>query len=161
MTTLVKGENAGEIEWHVKTSGSLTKALKVADKIVLEKAIKPIILSQSFTIERDVTIDMNGFSLTATYYPLIITKGNVNIIGSGQLKGQFSMLLMGSTEDVPDYCVVNLGPDVELNASSCGIIINPPASTGYNNYGIVVNSKAKIISDAESSIGITINGSNE
>ena len=159
--TLVKGENAGEIEWHVKTSGSLTKALKVADKIVLEKAIKPFILSQSFTIERDVTIDMNGFSLTATYYPLIITKGNVNIIGSGQLKGQFSMLLMGSTEDVPDYCVVNLGPDVELNASSCGIIINPPASTGYNNYGIVVNSKAKIISDAESSIGITINGSNK
>lgn len=161
VTTLVKGENAGEIEWHVKSSGSLTKALKVADKIVLEKAIKPIILSQSFTIERDVTIDMNGFSLTATYYPLIITKGNVNIIGSGQLKGQFSMLLMGSTEDVPDYCVVNLGPDVELNASSCGIIINPPASTGYNNYGIVVNSKAQIISDAESSIGITINGSNK
>ena len=161
VTRLVKGENAGEIEWHVTTSGSLTKALKVADKIVLEKAIKPIILSQSFTIERDVTIDMNGFSLTATYYPLTITKGNVNIIGSGQLKGQFSMLLMGSTEDVPDYCVVNLGPDVELNASSCGIIINPPASTGYNNYGIVVNSKAKIISDAESSIGITINGSNK
>ena len=161
VTTLVKGENAGEIEWHVTTSGSLTKALKVADKIVLEKAIKPIILSQSFTIERDVTIDMNGFSLTATYYPLKITKGNVNIIGSGQLKGQFSMLLMGSTEDVSDYCVVNLGPDVELNASSCGIIINPPASTGYNNYGIVVNSKAQIISDAESSIGITINGSNK
>lgn len=161
VTTLVKGENAGEIEWHVTTSGSLTKALKVADKIVLEKAIKPIILSQSFTIERDVTIDMNGFSLTATYYPLKITKGNVNIIGSGQLKGQFSMLLMGSTEDVSDYCVVNLGPDVELNASSCGIIINPPASTGYNNYGIVVNSKAKIISDAEESIGITINGSNK
>ena len=161
VTTLVKGENAGEIEWHVTTSSSLTKALKVADKIVLEKAIKPIILSQSFTIERDVTIDMNGFSLTATYYPLKITKGNVNIIGSGQLKGQFSMLLMGSTEDVSDYCVVNLGPDVELNASSCGIIINPPASTGYNNYGIVVNSKAQIISDAESSIGITINGSNK
>ena len=161
VTTLVKGENAGEIEWHVTTSGSLTKALKVADKIVLEKAIKPFVKSSSFTIERDVTIDMNGFSLTATYYPLKITKGNVNIIGSGQLKGQFSMLLMGSTEDVSDYCVVNLGPDVELNASSCGIIINPPASTGYNNYGIVVNSKAKIISDAEESIGITINGSNK
>ena len=161
VTRLVKGENAGKIEWHVTTSGSLTKALKVADKIVLEKAIKPFVTSSSFTIDRDVTIDMNGFSLSASNYPLKITKGNVNIIGSGQLKGQFSMLLMGSTEDVPDYCVVNLGPDVELRASSCGILVNPPASSGYNNYGIVVNSKAKIISDAESSIGITINGSNK
>ena len=159
--TLVKGKNAGEIEWHVTSSGSLTKALKVADKIVLEKAIKPIILSQSFTIERDVTIDMNGFSLTATNYPLKITKGNVNIIGSGELIGAFSMLLKGSKDDVADYCVVNLGPDVVLKASSCGILINPPATSGYDNYGIVVNSKAKIISDAEKSIGITINGSNE
>lgn len=161
VTTLVKGENAGEIEWHVTTSGSLTKALKVADKIVLEKAIKPFVTSSSFTIERDVTIDMNGFSLTSTNYPLKITKGNVNIIGSGELIGAFSMLLKGSKDDVADYCVVNLGPDVVLKASSCGILINPPATSGYDNYGIVVNSKAQIISDAESSIGITINGSNK
>ncbi|MCI6918671.1 hypothetical protein MR813_06505 [bacterium] len=161
VTTLVKGENAGKIEWHVTTSSYLTKALKVADKIVLEKAIKPIVLSSSFTIDRDVTIDLNGFSLTSTNYPLKITKGNVNIIGSGELIGAFSMLLKGSTDDVADYCVVNLGPDVVLKASSCGIIINPPATSGYDNYGIVVNSKAQIISDAESSIGITINGSNK
>ncbi|MDD5963636.1 MAG: hypothetical protein PUC92_06745 [bacterium] len=161
VTTLVKGENAGEIEWHVTSSGSLNKALKVADKIVLEKVIKPFVTSSPFTIERDVTIDMNGFSLTSTNYPLKITKGNVNIIGSGELIGAFSMLLKGSKDDVADYCVVNLGPDVVLKASSCGIIINPPATSGYDNYGIVVNSKAQIISDAESSIGITINGSNK
>ena len=161
VTTLVKGENAGKIEWHVTTSGSLTKALKVADKIFLEKAIKPFVKNSSFTIDRDVTIDMNGFSLTASNYPLKITKGNVNIIGKGELIGAFSMLLKGSTDDVANYCVVNLGPDVVLKASSCGILINPPATSGYDNYGIVVNSEAKIISDAESSIGITINGSNK
>ena len=161
VTTLVKGENAGEIEWHVTNSSNMTEALNAADTIVLEKDIQPSNFESWFKIQRDVTIDLNSFSLSAYWYPLQITKGNVNIIGSGQLKGQFSMLLMGSTKDVSDYCVVNLGPDVELNASSCGIIINPPASTGYNNYGIVVNSKAQIISDAESSIGITINGSNK
>lgn len=161
VTTLVKGENAGEIEWHVTNSSNMTEALNAADTIVLEKNIQPSNFESWFKIQRDVTIDLNSFSLSAYWYPLQITKGKVNIIGSGQLKGQFSMLLMGSTEDVPDYCVVNLGPDVELNASSCGIIINPPAPTGYNNYGIVVNSKAKIISDAEESIGITINGSNK
>ena len=161
VSTLVKGENAGEIEWHVTNSSNMTEALNAADTIVLEKDIQPSNFESWFKIQRDVTIDLNSFSLSAYWYPLQITKGKVNIIGSGQLKGQFSMLLMGSTEDVPNYCVVNLGPDVELNASSCGIIINPPASTGYNNYGIVVNSKAKIISDAESSIGITINGSNK
>lgn len=161
VTKLVKGANAGEIEWHVTTSGSLTKALKVADKIVLEEAIKPFVLSSSFTVDRNVTIDLNGFSLTATYYPLKITKGNVNIIGRGELIGAYSMLLKGSKDDIADYCVVNLGPDVVLKASSCGIIINPPAASGYDNYGIVVNSEAQIISDAESSIGITINGSNK
>ena len=54
--------------------------------------------------------------------------------------------MTGSTDNVADYCVLNLGPDVVLKASSCGVIINPPASTGYNNYGIVVNSEAKITS---------------
>lgn len=161
VTKLVKGENAGKIEWHVTTSSSMTNALKVADKIVLEKAIKPIIQSSSFTIDRDVTIDLNGFSLKATNCPLKITKGNVNIIGRGELIGAYSMLLKGSKDDIADYCVVNLGPDVVLKASSCGIIINPPASSGYDNYGIVVNSEAQIISGAASSIGITINGSNK
>ena len=161
VTNLVKGENAGEIEWHVTNSSNMTEALDDADTIVLEKDIQPSNFESWFKIQRDVTIDLNSFSLSAYWYPLQITKGKVNIIGSGELIGKFSMLLKGSTEDVADYCVVNIGPDVELKASSCGIIVNPPASSGYNNYGIVVNSEAKIISDAESSIGITINGSNE
>ena len=161
VTTLVKGENAGEIEWHVSNSSNMTEALNDADTIVLENNIQPSNFESWFKIQRDVTIDLNSFSLSAYWYPLQITKGKVNIIGSGELIGKFSMLLKGSTEDVADYCVVNLGPNVELKASSCGIIVNPPASSGYNNYGIVVNSEAKIISDAESSIGITINGSNE
>lgn len=161
VTNLVKGENAGEIEWHVTNSSNMTEALDDADTIVLEKDIQPSNFESWFKIQRNVTIDLNSFSLSAYWYPLQITKGEVNIIGSGKLIGKFSMLLKGSTEDVANYCVVNIGPDVELKASSCGIIVNPPASTGYNNYGIVVNSEAKIISDAESSIGITINGSNK
>ena len=161
VTNLVKEEGAGKIEWHVSNSSNMTEALNDADTIVLENDIQPSNFESWFKIQRDVTIDLNSFSLSAYWYPLQITKGKVNIIGSGELIGKYSMLLKGSTDDVADYCVVNLGPDVELKSSICGIIVNPPASTGYNNYGIVVNSEAKIISDAESSIGITINGSNK
>ena len=168
VTTLVKGENAGEIEWHVTDEASLKTALKYDGKIVVESDIA---MADSAVINggRTLEIDLNGHNISAPSKVISIANAKVDFTGEGKIyeseDDQFGALLIaGSSEDVADYTVVNVGENVTL-AGWSGIFIAKDAAGGYNNYGIVVNCNGSLENpgmDTHTTSGdaIYINGSN-
>lgn len=168
VTTLVKGENAGEIEWHVTDEASLKTALKYDGKIVVESDIA---MAASAVINggRTLKIDLNDHNISAPSKVLNISNAKVDFTGKGKIyeseDDQFgALLLAGSSVDVANYTVVNVGENVTL-AGWAGIFIAKDDTGGYKNYGLVVNCKGALENpgmDTHATPGdaIYINGSN-
>ena len=168
VTTLVKEEGAGEIEWHVTDEASLKTALKYDGKIVVESDIA---MAASAVINggRTLEIDLNGHNISAPSKVLNISNAKVDFTGNGKIyesaDDQYgALLLAGSSEDVANYTVVNVGENVTL-AGWTGIFIAKDDNGEYNNYGLVVNCKGTLENpgmDTHTTPGdaIFINGSN-
>lgn len=170
VTTLVKGENAGKIEWHVTDQASLKTALKYDGKIVIESDIA-METSADINGGRTLEIDLNGHNISAPSRVLNISNAKVDFTGEGKIyestDNQYgALVLAGSSADVADYTVVNVGENVTL-AGWTGIFISKDASgESYNNYGLVVNCKGTLENpgmDTHTTSGdaIYINGSNK
>ena len=169
VTTLVKEEGAGEIEWHVTDEASLKTALKYDGKIVVESDIA---MAASAVINggRTLEIDLHGHNISAPSKVLNISNAKVDFTGEGKIyestDNQYgALVLAGSSVDVADYTVVNVGENVTL-AGWTGIFIAKDANGGYNNYGLVVNCKGTLENpgmDTHTTSGdaIYINGANK
>ena len=169
VTTLVKEEGAGEIEWHVTDEASLKTALKYDGKIVVESDIA---MAASAVINggRTLEINLNGHNISAPSKVLNISNAKVDFTGNGKIyesaDNQYgALVLAGSSVDVADYTVVNVGKNVTL-AGWTGIFIAKDANGGYNNYGLVVNCKGTLENpgmDTHTTSGdaIYINGANK
>ena len=171
VTNVIRGpEHTGNIEWHVKSAAEFKEAVKVANKVILEQKIE---LESSAIINTNgkvITIDLNGYDITAPSKVLNIANAKVDFVGSGKIyeteDDQFgALLLSGSNEDVADYTVVNIGKQVVL-AGWSGIFVAKDIAGGYKNYGIVVNCKGTLQNPGMESHnkpgnGVYINGSNK
>ena len=169
VTTLVKEEGAGEIEWHVTDEASLKTALKYDGKIVVESDIA---MAASAVINggRTLEIDLHGHNISAPSKVLNISNAKVDFTGNGKIyesaDDQYgALLLAGSSENVADYTVVNVGKNVTL-AGWTGIFIAKDDNGEYNNYGLVVNCNGTLENpgmDTHTTSGdaIYINGANK
>lgn len=170
VTNVIRGpEHTGNIEWHVKSAAEFKEAVKVANKVILEQKIE-LESSAIITNGAVITIDLNGYDITAPSKVLNIANAKVDFVGSGKIyeteDNQFgALLLSGSNEDVANYTVVNIGEQVVL-AGWSGIFVAKDIAGGYKNYGIVVNCKGTLQNPGMESHntaghGAYINGSNK
>ena len=168
VTELTKETSAGPVTYYVDDEAKLKKAFTIADRIVVKKDID-MVSSAIINGGRTLEIDLNGHNISAPSKVLNISNAKVDFIGKGKIyestDDQYGALLIaGSSEDVSDYTVVNVGENVTL-AGWSGIFIAKDAAGGYKNYGIVVNCKGSLENpgmDTHSTPGhaIYINGSN-
>lgn len=170
VTNVIRGpEHTGNIEWHVKSAAEFKEAVKVANMVILEQKIE-LESSAIITNGAVITIDLNGYDITAPSKVLNIANAKVDFVGSGKIyeteDDQFgALLLSGSNKDIANYTVVNIGEQVVL-AGWSGIFVAKDIAGGYKNYGIVVNCKGTLQNPGMESHnkpgnGVYINGSNK
>ena len=169
VTNLTKEASAGPVTYYVDDEAKLKKAFTIADRIVMEKDID-MVSSAIINGGRTLEIDLNGHNISAPSKVISIANAKVDFTGEGAIyeseDDQYGALLIaGSSEDVADYTVVNVGENVTL-AGWSGIFIAKDAAGGYKNYGIVVNCKGTLENpgmDTHTTSGdaIYINGSNK
>lgn len=144
----------------VTTEAMFAEALANAEvnKIVLEADLDVV---ASGIIERDLTIDLNGHSITNQKgVPVAVYSGKVTLTGSGVLHGRGwgnGLEVFGSTENVSSYSVVTIGEGVILKSDAMyGLSILPNASsTTKDSYGIVIDFAGRM----EAPYGFSIHGS--
>lgn len=109
-------------------------------------------------IANDVTLNLNGHSITNTKGTAVnITKGNVNITGTGTLHGKGNALgLNGATEQVSGvYSQATIGQNVTLRSDTLYGIVVAPLNKGANEcYGVVVDFQGIILAP----YGVHVNG---
>lgn len=109
-------------------------------------------------ITNDVTLNLNGHSITNTKGTAVnITKGNVNITGTGTLHGRGNALgLNGATEQVSGvYSQATIGQNVTLSSDTLYGIVVAPLNKGTNEcYGVAVYFQGIILAP----YGIHVNG---
>lgn len=170
VTTLVKEEGAGEVEWHVADEANLKASLvNDVEKVIVESDIA-MASSAAINNGRTLAIDLNGHNISAPSKVFNIRNAKVDFTGQGKIyesaNDQYgALVLAGSSEDVADYTVVNVDEDVVL-AGWSGIFIAKDAAGTYYNYGLVVNCKGTLENpgmDTHTTPGdaIYINGSNK
>lgn len=109
-------------------------------------------------IANDVTLNLNGHSITNTKGTAVnITKGNVNITGTGTLHGKGNALgLNGATEQVSGvYSQATVGQNVTLRSDTLYGIVVAPLNKGTNEcYGVAVDFQGIILAP----YGVHVNG---
>ncbi len=119
------------------------------------------------SIIEDLTIDLNGFNISATNRLFEVKGATLNIIGKGTLKElvpDYAPIVIQGSNNVNDtkYTVVNIGKDVTLQGWS-GLFVTPytPSGNPYA-YGVEINMNGIIDSVKDSAnrdgYGIYING---
>lgn len=163
VSEVVKGENAGIVTWYAGDVTALARAVRYADRIVLENDINRTFGTYSISGGRVLTIDLNGHKISSHSMVFRICGAKVDFIGQGEIfetadDGFAPILIKGSKEDVSDYTVVNIGKDITLRGWT-GVFIDQDNGLCY---GVKVNCSAKIEkteSFEKDASGIYINGS--
>ncbi len=163
VSKVVKGENAGVVTWYAGDVTALARAVRYADRIVLENDINRTFGTYSISGGRVLTIDLNGHKISSPSMVFRICGAKVDFIGQGEIfetadDGFAPILIKGSKEDVSDYTVVNIGKDITLRGWT-GVFIDQDNGLCY---GVKVNCSAKIEkteSFEKDASGIYINGS--
>lgn len=163
VSEVVKGENAGVVTWYAGDVTALARAVRYADRIVLENDINRTFGTYSISGGRVLTIDLNGHKISSPSMVFRICGAKVDFIGQGEIfetadDGFAPILIKGSKEDVSDYTVVNIGKDITLRGWT-GVFIDQDNGLCY---GVKVNCSAKIEkteSFEKDASGIYINGS--
>ena len=163
VSEVVKGENAGVVTWYAGDVTALARAVRYADRIVLENDINRTFGTYSISGGRVLTIDLNGHKISSPSMVFRICGAKVDFIGQGEIfetadDGFAPILIKGSKEDVSDYTVVNIGKDITLRGWT-GVFIDQDNGLCY---GVKVKCSAKIEkteSFEKDASGIYINGS--
>lgn len=163
VSKIVKGENAGVVTWYAGDVTALARAVRYADRIVLENDINRTFGTYSISGGRVLTIDLNGHKISSPSMVFRICGAKVDFIGQGEIfetadDGFAPILIKGSKEDVSDYTVVNIGKDITLRGWT-GVFIDQDNGLCY---GVKVKCSAKIEkteSFEKDASGIYINGS--
>lgn len=164
VSKVLKGENAGTVTWYAGDDTALARAVRYADRIVLENDInRTFRASYSISGGRVLTIDLNGHKISSPSMVFRIRGAKVDFIGQGEIfetadDGFAPIVINGSKEDVSDYTVVNIGKDITLRGWT-GVFIDQDEGLCY---GVKVNCSAKIEkteSFEKDASGIYINGS--
>lgn len=163
VSKIVKGENAGTVTWYAGDVTALARAVRYADRIVLENDINRTFGTYSISGGRVLTIDLNGHKISSHSMVFRICGAKVDFIGQGEIfetadDGFAPILIKGSKEDVGDYTVVNIGKDITLRGWT-GVFIDQDNGLCY---GVKVKCSAKIEkteSFEKDASGIYINGS--
>lgn len=141
------------------------------DTIILQD---DVVLSKSLVISggKELTIDMNGFDISAPSRVIKIVHANVTLTGTGTIyelndNEYGAVCLYGAeTDKGANYSVVTVDENVTLRGWS-GVFVSIDEAGTYKNYGIVANIKGKIVLPGMDShatkdgAGIYINGSNK
>lgn len=163
VSKVVKGANAGIVTWYAGDVTALARAVRYADRIVLENDINRT-SGTYISGGRVLTIDLNGHKISSPSMVFRICGAKVDFIGQGEIfetedNGLAPIVIDGSKEDVSDYTVVNIGKDITLRGWA-GVFINP-TKEGLC-YGVKVNCSAKIEKTESFKLdatGVYINGS--
>lgn len=164
VSKVLKGENAGTVTWYAGDVTALARAVRYADRIVLENDINRTSGTYRISGGRVLTIDLNGHKISSPSMVFRICGAKVDFIGQGEIfetedNGLAPIVIDGSKEDVSDYTVVNIGKDITLRGWA-GVFINP-TKEGLC-YGVKVNCSAKIEKTESFKLdatGVYINGS--
>lgn len=164
VSKVVKGANAGTVTWYAGDVTALARAVRYADRIVLENDINWTSGTYRISGGRVLTIDLNGHKISSPSMVFRICGAKVDFIGQGEIfetedNGLAPIVIDGSKEDVSDYTVVNIGKDITLRGWA-GVFINP-TKEGLC-YGVKVNCSAKIEKTESFKLdatGVYINGS--
>lgn len=95
-------------------------------------------------INKDLTIDLNGFSISRTNRVFQVQGAEFTLTGQGEvfeIVPDFAPVVVKGSNNPADtnYSVVNVGPNVKLTGW-CGIFITPYLSSGAPYaYGVVIN----------------------
>ena len=162
VSEVVKGDNAGTVTWYTGDVTAFTRAVRYADRIVLENDINRTFGTYSISGGRVLTIDLNGHKISSPSMVFRICGAKVDFIGQGEIfetadDGFAPILINGSKEDVNDYTVVNIGKDITLRGWT-GVFIDQDSGLCY---GVKVNCSAKIEkteSFEEDATGVYVNG---
>ncbi len=162
VSEVVKGDNAGTVTWYTGDVTAFTRAVRYADRIVLENDINRTFGTYSISGGRVLTIDLNGHKISSPSMVFRICGAKVDFIGQGEIfetadDGFAPILINGSKEDVNDYTVVNIGKDITLRGWT-GVFIDQDSGLCY---GVKVNCSAKIEkteSFEKDATGVYVNG---
>lgn len=117
---------------------------------------------------RDITLNMNGHTISKDYSVIMVEYGSLNVTGTGTIQetvedGYGAINIKGS-QNVGDtnYTTVTVGPNVTLRAWA-GLFITPYAAGTPHAYGVTVNFNGTIYTPAQDNHtvaghGIYING---
>lgn len=166
-----EGTDPGTIMVYAKDQLDLEYAFKKGYDVQLDKDIA---CTSTMYIKDgvDLTIDLNGHTISAPEKVLWVMNAKVNITGPGTIKetkdnGYGALLVSGSATEAENYTVVNVGEDVILAGWSGIFISKDESGNTFNNYGVVINCDGTIFqspadeSHATGGNAIYINGSNK
>lgn len=147
---------------NVNTEEELLNAVKSDGSIVLNDNItltKPIIVNGN-----NVTIDLNGKTITIQDTSIKLYKGKLELTGKGTIKdltkkNGCTIWAYGSTDAKDtDYTTLNVGKDITIDTTEWGVCLANVDKNNKSAYGLTLNLDGKILSSGKESGGMTIFG---
>lgn len=146
---------------EVKNEEELFKAISSDNTIILQSDVT---LTKTLEIKgSNVTIDLNGNTLTVENGYIDLLKGKLEFTGKGIVKDVrvredvTSTIWVEGSKDVnaKDYSVLTIGKDVTIDTTQWAITVY---HDDYKAYGVTLNFNGTIESSAVNGGGITLNG---
>lgn len=146
---------------EVKNEEELFKAISSDNTIILQSDVT---LTKALEIKgSNVTIDLNGNTLTVENGYIDLLKGKLDFTGKGIVKDVrvredvTSTIWVEGSKDVnaKDYSVLTIGKDVTIDTTQWAITVY---HDDYKAYGVTLNFNGTIESSAVNGGGITLNG---
>ena len=146
---------------EVKNEEELFKAISSDNTIILQSDVT---LTKVLEIKgSNVTIDLNGNTLTVENGYIDLLKGKLEFTGKGTVKDVrvrkdvTSTIWVEGSKDVnaKDYSVLTIGKDVTIDTTQWAITVY---HDDYKAYGVTLNFNGTLISSAVNGGGITLNG---
>lgn len=147
---------------NVNTEEELLNAVISDGSIVLNDNItltKPIIVNGN-----NVTIDLNGKTITIQDTSIKLYKGKLELTGKGTIKdltkkNGCTIWAYGSTDAKDtDYTTLNVGKDITIDTTEWGVCLANVDKNNKSAYGLTLNLDGKILSSGKESGGMTIFG---
>ena len=147
---------------NVNTEEELLNAVISDGSIVLNDNItltKPIIVNGN-----NVTIDLNGKTITIQDTSIKLYKGKLELTGKGTIKdltkkNGCTIWAYGSTDAKDtDYTTLNVGKDITIDTTEWGVCLANVDKSNKSAYGLTLNLDGKILSSGKESGGMTIFG---
>lgn len=142
---------------------SLEEAISTSSNGDTIKLFSDISLSSTLSIDKDITIDLNGNNIVFDSTLFIVSNAKLKIIGSGTLKEEkpyYGVIKVIGSDNYNDqeYSVVDISSDVALEGWS-GINVS---HNNFKSHGVLINFGGKINAindtDGDSGVGIYVNG---